>query len=82
MVRGRRRIRVAFINDYYKPKDPDPKLKGDRNASVHAVEVIGPLEVKPEDLPRSPCERQREIPQPAEKIQYPVFLVGREPLNR
>ncbi len=53
MMRGRRRIRVAFINDYYKPNDPDPKLKGDRNAYVHAMEVVGPLEVKPEDLPRS-----------------------------
>ncbi len=53
MMRGRRRIRVAFINDYYKPDDPDPKLKGDRNAYVHAVDVIGPLEVKLEDLPKS-----------------------------
>ena len=51
--RGRRPLQVAFINDYYKPKDPDPKLKGDRNAYVHSLEVIGPLEIKPEDLPES-----------------------------
>ena len=51
--RGRRPLQVAFINDYYKPKDPDPKLKGDRNAYIHSIEVIGPLEVKPEDLPES-----------------------------
>jgi len=51
--KGRRPLQVAFINDYYKPKDPDPKLKGDRNAYIHSLEVIGPLEVKPEDLPES-----------------------------
>ena len=53
IARGSRPIRVAFINDYYKPDETNPKLRGDRNAYIHAIEVIGPLEVKPEDLPKS-----------------------------
>ena len=53
IARGPHPIRVAFINDYYKPDETNPKLRGDRNAYVHSVQVIGPLEVRPEDLPES-----------------------------
>ncbi len=51
VAKGRRPLTVEFINDYYKPKDPDPKLRGDRNAYVFSVEVIGPLKIKSQDLP-------------------------------
>ena len=62
--KGQHKIRVAFINDYYQPKATDPKLRGDRNAYIHAVEVIGPLEIKPEDFPESHRQLLRFQPGP------------------
>ncbi|MFP6704081.1 MAG: DUF1587 domain-containing protein, partial [Planctomycetaceae bacterium] len=35
IARGPHPIRVAFINDYYKPDETNPKLRGDRNAYIH-----------------------------------------------
>ena len=39
---GKRRLSVAFLNDYYKPDDPDPK-KRDRNLVVESIQVEGPF---------------------------------------
>lgn len=50
---GKHRVTVKFLNDYYKPDDPDPKLKGDRNLHVQSVSVIGPIGALPENLPES-----------------------------
>jgi len=36
-------IEVVFINDYYKPKHPDPSQR-DRNAGVQWLSVIGPID--------------------------------------
>ncbi|MEE2718980.1 MAG: DUF1592 domain-containing protein, partial [Planctomycetota bacterium] len=36
-------IEVVFINDYYKPKDPDPSQR-DRNAGVQWLSVVGPVD--------------------------------------
>ena len=49
---GKRRFGVKFINDYYKPDDPDPKNR-DRNLHVEQIEVHGPIGVLPENLPES-----------------------------
>lgn len=49
---GRRRIAVAFINDYYKPEAADPTQR-DRNLAVVEIEVVGPLLERPEDYPES-----------------------------
>jgi hypothetical protein len=43
---GRRRVAVAFLNDYYKPDDPDPKNR-DRNLIVEWLEVVGPVDPAP-----------------------------------
>ncbi len=40
---GRRKIGIAFTNDYYSPKDPDPNNR-DRNMYVHGMELVGPLD--------------------------------------
>lgn len=40
---GVRRIALAFVNDYYDPKHPDPKLR-DRNLFIDKLVVEGPLE--------------------------------------
>lgn len=50
---GRHQIAVKFINDYYDPDNPDPKLKGDRNLHVRSFAVVGPIGVLPADLPES-----------------------------
>ena len=59
---GARPIRVRFINDYYKPDEKNPKLKGDRNAYVFSIEIVGPLKVNPDDLPASHRELLRFVP--------------------
>ena len=49
---GKHRLSARFINDYYKPDDPDPKNR-DRNLIIERLEVQGPLGVLPEKLPAS-----------------------------
>jgi len=57
---GKRRFAVAFINDYYNPRHPDPKNR-DRNLIVDYLEIVGPLAVRPNPLPEPhrriiPCD--------------------------
>ncbi len=40
---GKPRIGVSFVNDYYKPDDPDPGQR-DRNLTVEWIELEGPLD--------------------------------------
>lgn len=47
---GGRRLEVRFLNDYYKPDDPNPDQR-DRNLGVDYVEVEGPLDVARDKLP-------------------------------
>jgi hypothetical protein len=68
---GARRFSVAFLNDYYKPDDPDPANR-DRNLVVDSLSVEGPLPPptqllemrdrlvvhKPEKEPPRECARQ------------------------
>jgi len=49
---GKHHFAAKFINDYYKPDDPDPKNR-DRNLIVDKLEVQGPIGVLPEKLPAS-----------------------------
>lgn len=48
---GKKQFAAAFINDYYQPKAEDPKLRGDRNLRVEFLEVQGPVDLRPEDIP-------------------------------
>lgn len=50
---GEHRVAAAFINDYYQPKHPDPKLRGDRNLYVDSLEIEGPLYEEGDPLPES-----------------------------
>lgn len=47
--KGKHRLAVAFLNDYYKPDDPDPKNR-DRNLYVGSWEIEGPLDLPPAEL--------------------------------
>ncbi len=40
---GKQKLAVKFLNDYYKPDDADPKMKGDRNLRIVEMTLIGPL---------------------------------------
>ncbi len=50
LTAGDHRFTVAFVNDYYNPKDPNPANR-DRNMVVNQIEVVGPLETVGQDLP-------------------------------
>ncbi|HAC90727.1 MAG TPA: hypothetical protein DCF63_08850 [Planctomycetaceae bacterium] len=50
---GQHQLTARFVNDYYRPEDPDPQLRGDRNLMVESLELVGPISVSPEDLPES-----------------------------
>ena len=49
---GSNRIALAFLNDYYRPEDPNPANR-DRNLHVVQVEMLGPLETQLPPLPES-----------------------------
>lgn len=49
---GAHRIGVAFLNDYYNPREPNPAAR-DRNLHLHDMRLIGPLE------PTTPTPFQR-----------------------
>ncbi len=68
---GERRVSAAFINDYYRPEDPDPNNR-DRNLIIYYVEIAGPFEPQPlpdsyrrifirQPTPRTENEVAREI---------------------
>lgn len=92
---GRRRVAVAFLNDYYAPKDPDPKNR-DRNLAVEWIEVVGPvdppahsafqrLELEPRtrgslrDVIARLLRRAWRRPPEAREVDRVVALVQREP---
>ena len=58
LTAGDHRFSVAFVNDFYDPKDPNPANR-DRNLVVERVEVSGPAETALADLPAS---HRRVIP--------------------
>jgi len=51
LAAGEQRIAVAFLNDYYKPSDPNPSAR-DRNLGCRTIEVQGPIG----GITRTPCE--------------------------
>lgn len=53
---GDRRIQLAFTNDFYDADHPDPQRR-DRNLIIKRVELIGPLDYRPTNLP----ETHREL---------------------
>jgi hypothetical protein len=49
---GRHTLGLAFLNDYYNEKGPNPK-KRDRNLIVHSLHITGPLNLTTRNLPDS-----------------------------
>jgi len=65
---GKHVFAARFINDYYKPDDPDRKNR-DRNLIVEKLEVVGPIGTLPENLPES--HRRLITCRPADRSQAP-----------
>jgi Protein of unknown function (DUF1592)/Protein of unknown function (DUF1588)/Protein of unknown function (DUF1587)/Protein of unknown function (DUF1595)/Protein of unknown function (DUF1585)/Ca-dependent carbohydrate-binding module xylan-binding/Planctomycete cytochrome C len=49
---GKHRVSAAFVNDYYRPDDPDPKQR-DRNLAVQYIDVEGLIDTGPRPLTES-----------------------------
>lgn len=75
--KGDHKLEVSFLNDYYQPNNPDPKLKGDRNLILTHIEIRGPLDAKP-DLPES--HERIFFVQPSDKL--PEQKAARQILER
>ena len=54
---GKHAISGAFLNDFYKPDDPNPKNR-DRNMAIAAIEIQGPIE---EPAKKALLETHRKI---------------------
>lgn len=63
---GPGKLTAAYLNNYNEPSHPDPKMRGDRNAFLTRVEVIGPLHVK-QQPPESFRRIFTKLPQPGEE---------------
>ncbi|MBS0201302.1 MAG: DUF1592 domain-containing protein [Planctomycetes bacterium] len=50
VARGNHRLSVGFLNDFYDPKARD-KGRRDRNLIVHDLQIVGPVNVEPNELP-------------------------------
>lgn len=72
ITRGKHQIAAAFLNDFYDPENKNPKRR-DRNLVVAQIELRGPVEVDPKDLPEKSRELVAEHPrngkQPLECVQ-------------
>jgi mono/diheme cytochrome c family protein len=72
---GPHKITVAFLNNYNDTTNPDPKLRGDRNAFLTSFDVVGPLHLK-----QQPSESFRRVitrlPQPGEEVKVARELLA------
>jgi hypothetical protein len=59
--KGHHKLAVAFLNDFYDEKAKD-KSRRDRNLIVRDVEIIGPLDLEPAELPASHRQLVAVIP--------------------
>jgi hypothetical protein len=50
VTRGRHELSMAFLNDFYDEKAKD-KSQRDRNLIIRDIEIVGPIDVEPTDLP-------------------------------
>jgi len=76
---GQKKLTVRFINDYYKPAEPDPSQR-DRNLNIDYFEVAGPLEAAPGAVdPRKImiCQPSTEKPSSENARECAKQIIGR-----
>ena len=49
---GRKKFAAAYLNNYVRPNDPDPKNR-DRNLLIEYLEIVGPTNAAPAPLPET-----------------------------
>ncbi len=62
---GVKQFAAAFVNDYYRPDDPDPANR-DRNLVVDYLEVEGPMNASAGSRPLSPSHKRIMICEPGD----------------
>ncbi len=63
---GKQPVSVSFTNDFYDPNNPDRRRR-DRNLVVGWIEVAGPMDAKPSDLPATHRKLFGVTPLPTDK---------------
>ena len=71
---GAQKIAVAFLNNYNDQTNTDPKLRGDRNVFVEAVEISGPPGPPP-GLPESHRRLITRMPQPGQEREVAMEIL-------
>ncbi|WP_171184663.1 DUF1592 domain-containing protein [Alienimonas chondri] len=74
---GEHTLKIKFTNDFYKP---DAKL--DRNLYIEAIEVIGPLGTRPENLPETHEAIVTAVPETAGGVKNAAAEVFRPLVSR
>lgn len=69
---GEQPVGATFTNDYYREKDPNPALNGDRNLYIESIEVTGPDNVDAATLSKLAA---------ASPSQTRLFAPGKETAN-
>jgi len=72
---GSHQLALAYLNNYKDENNPDPKMRGDRNAFVSSVEVVGPAHLR-KDMPESFKRIFTKLPQPGEEAKVARELIG------
>lgn len=66
-TRGTHKISVAFLNDFYDEKARD-KSRRDRNLIVRDIEIAGPLDIEPTELPASHKQLLTVVPSTGKSV--------------
>ena len=72
---GSHRLGIAYLNNYNDSNNRDPKLRGDRNLFVSAIELTGPLHVTQDGPESYRCVFTR-LPKPGEESAVARELLG------
>jgi hypothetical protein len=72
---GDHRLGIGYTNNYNDQNNPNPKLRGDRNLFVAAIEVVGPLHVT-QDGPESYRRVFTKVPEPGQESVVARELLG------
>ncbi len=72
---GEHKLALAYLNNYNDQNNPDPKMRGDRNAYVTAVDVVGPAHLR-QKMPESFQRIFTKLPQPGEEAKVARELIA------
>lgn len=62
-------VGLGFLNNYNDDRNPDPKMRGDRNLFVDSVEIEGPFDGKPEPAVTKVEQWRWKLPEMAQAVE-------------